>query len=284
MKDKDAILDKTERALQKNDWPLETHSGLTLCLSPFLKNVSSLVHAFTTRLGGGTPAPLDSFNLGRHWNTDESRIDAMENRRILCNLFSIDSKKLAVPGQQHTNNVHILKDDETMQSGPFHFPGIDAIATELRQQPVLLHFADCVPVILVDTKKEKFCVIHAGWRGTASGIVRKSVELMVDQLDCSPADITAAIGPAIGSCCYETGNEVVENLNNTVKDSDSLTTFKEGKPFPDLKAYNAMQLVEAGVESIDVSNWCTACHPEIFYSHRQSGGVTGRQGTLACFV
>ena len=277
------MADKKELALKKNEWPLEIHSGLTLVLSPLLKNVSSIVHAFTTRRGGNSPSPLDSFNLGRHWTTDESKQDAMENRRILCNAFSIDANKLSVPGQQHTSNIHVL-DGQAVEPGPHHFPGIDAIATSKQQTPILLHFADCVPVMLVDPKKKKICVIHAGWRGTAGSIVSKSVKLMVEQLDCKPSDIKAAVGPAIGSCCYETGADVAEKLNSTVKNGNGLTRYIEDKPYPDLKAYNALQLLEAGVEDIDVSKWCTACHPELFYSHRQSGGSTGRQGALACLV
>ncbi len=274
--------DKVTEALAKNYWPLEKHGGLTLVLSPLLKNVNFLVHAFTTRLGGESPEPLDSFNLGRHWASEESRADAMENRRKLCELFALDANKLAVPGQRHSSNIHILQDQ--MQPGPFHFPGIDAIACAQVQQPVLLHFADCVPVVLVDTARRKVCVIHAGWRGTASDIVKKSVKLMVEQWDSSPGDIAAAIGPAIGSCCYETGDEVVEKLSQTVADPALLTHYKNGKPFPDLKAFNALQLLEAGVQNIDVTSWCTACHSELFYSHRQSGGKTGRQGVLACLI
>ncbi len=278
------MADKRQLALEKNEWPLEEINGITLCPSPLLKSLKSIVHTFTTRKGGGTPAPLDSFNLGRHWNTDESKVDAMENRRVLCDLFGIESQKLAVPGQQHTNNVHILKAEETQSPGPYQFAAIDAVATDLQRQPVLLHFADCVPVMLVDEKKKKICVIHAGWRGTASSIVKKSVELMVNEMDSKPGDIYAAVGPAIGSCCYQTGEEVVLQLNETVENGDELILRKDGNPFPDLKAFNARQLLESGVRNIDVSGWCTACHPETFYSHRQSGGVTGRQGAMACLI
>lgn len=276
--------DLTAKALSKRDWPLEQVEELTLVKSPLLKTLDSVAHAFTTRKGGGSPLPLDSFNLGRHWNTDESREDAMKNRKRLCDLLGLNSSELAVPGQQHTNNIHFISAKDGLAPGPFHFPAIDAVATDRRQQPVLLHFADCVPVMLVDPKKQKICVIHAGWRGTAASIVKKSAELMCDELDCNPSDIYAAIGPAIGTCCYETGNEVIDGLKSTVKNSDSLVEYKNNAPHPDLKAFNAMQLLEAGVEAtnIDVSNWCTACHPEIFYSHRQSGGQTGRQGALAC--
>ena len=273
---------KTCVALLKNDWPLENHDGVTLILSPLLKRVNFLVHAFTTRLGGCSPAPMASFNLGRHRPDEEGRKDAMNNRNTLCRLFGLEANMLSVPGQYHSTNIHILPGHS--EPGPFYFPGVDALATGTDRQPVLMHFADCVPVLLVDTVRRKVCAIHAGWRGTAGGIVSRSVRLMKEQLGSRPQDIVAAVGPAIGSCCFETGNEVVEALTGTVTDCDPLIIYKNGRPYPDLKAFNALQLREAGVDNIDVTSWCTACHPELFYSHRQSGGQTGRQGMLACII
>jgi YfiH family protein len=255
-----------------------------LLQSPLLKSLSWLAHAFTTRLGGESPSPLDSFNLGRHWNTDESKHDALRNRRILCKALDLNADRLAVPGQQHTNNVQLIKELLPESKEPSHIPAIDALSTRLQGQPLLLHFADCVPVMLVDTAKKSFSVIHAGWRGTASGIVKKSVELMVKELNSDPSDIFAAVGPAIGACCYRTGSEVEEKLLATVEDGKELIEHREGHIYPDIQAFNAMQLMECGVKHIDVSSWCTACHPELFYSHRQSGGQTGRQGALACLI
>lgn len=276
------LLAKT--ALSKSDWPLEQIDGISLVRSPKLKRLSFLTHAFSTRLGGQSSAPLDSFNLGRHWDCQESKLDAMANRERFCSLLDLDAKKLAVPSQQHTNNVHYIKERIVINHDIRQFDAIDAIATKLSQQPVLLHFADCVPVIIADKAKEAICVIHAGWRGTAAGIVKKAVETLKENCASNPADLCAAIGPAIGSCCYETDLDLVEKLEVTVKDGKPLTNWKDEKPFPDLKAFNAMQLLESGVEDIDVSSWCTSCHPKLFYSHRQSGGKTGRQGAIACIL
>jgi len=268
-----------ERSLTKNPWPVAEVSGLTLIQSPLMKEVEKFQHAFTTRLGGNTPAPLNWFNLGRHWTTEESRQDAMINREILSAAMSLDHRTLTVPGQQHTTNIFLLREgDQTA----LPLPNFDGVATPSANHPILLHFADCVPVMLVDVKQRCLCVMHAGWRGTAGGIVTKGVELLTSVLGCNPADMVAAVGPAIGSCCYETGQEVPDQLAQSVSNPTSLVQLREGKPHPDLKAFNAMQLYEAGVAQVDVTDWCTACHPYLFYSHRQSAGKTGRQGAVAC--
>ncbi len=266
------------KALKQNEWPLSKHGELTLVKSPLLDAIDSLQHAFTTRLGAGSAEPLNWFNLGRHWKTDESCEDALRNRRLLCAELGLDADLMTVPSQQHTANIFTLEPET--QPG-LSLPALDGVATDRESHPVLLHFADCVPVMIYDPKKKALCVMHAGWRGTAGGIVTNGVKLLQSRYGSDPSDIVAAVGPAIGSCCYETGPEVVEQLSTTVGDGRALIVEKNGKPHPDLKAFNAMQLLEAGVKEIDVSAWCTSCHPEIFYSHRQSGGQTGRQGAIA---
>jgi polyphenol oxidase len=272
------------RSLEKNDWPLVELHGLTLVQSPLLNQIDWLKHAFTTRLGGNTPPPMDSFNLGRHVVLDGSIDDAMANRARLARTLGLPEKKI-VPGQMHTTNIFHFRDE--YKDSPLK--NFDGVLTQEPQRPVLLHFADCVPVMLVDKTKRALCVMHAGWRGTAGGIAAKGVELMKEALGSDPADMVAAVGPAIGPCCYETGEEVAEKCSATVHDKASLDFLiqrgeRTKKPHPDLKAFNGMQLYEAGVGEVDITAWCTACRPELFYSHRQSGGKTGRQGALACIL
>jgi polyphenol oxidase len=268
------------QALQKNDWPLTQAYGLPLLQSPLLAGIDSLVHAFTTRIGGESDEPLDSFNLGRHWNTEESRIDAIKNRERLCAALGLDAERLTVPGQQHTTNIYVVETQTASHSQ--RLPELDGAASDQPGYPVLLHFADCVPIMLYDRRNKVLCVLHAGWKGTAGGIASKGVQLLQQRWDSDPHDIAAAIGPAIGSCCYPTGDDVAAKLSETITESLPLMQMRNGKLHPDLKAINAMQLLECQVRDIDVSAWCTACHPEIFYSHRQSSGKTGRQGAIAC--
>lgn len=267
------------RAKQTNEWKVAP-GKLPLLFSPALSAHSWMRHAFTTRHGGTSSAPLDSFNLARHWHTEESKIDALENRKVLCEALGLDHGRLAVPSQQHTSNVSWITDQNATT---INLDGVDALCTATPGQSLLLHFADCVPVIMADTRTRTIAVIHAGWRGTAAGIVSKAVGVMVDR-GCAAQDIVVAVGPAIRDCCFETGPEVAEELARSVDSGSELISWKENRPYPDLQAMNALQAYQAGVQQVDVSAWCTACHPELFYSHRQSRGQTGRQGAIAGLV
>jgi len=265
-----------EQALQKNDWLQEDRQGLRLLFSPLLKDIPQFTHTFTTRIGGTTPAPLDSFNLGRHRASEESKADALANRRRLCEVLSFTPERLTVPGQVHSNNVSWV-------TGPETLPDVDAVATANNDTPLLLSYADCVPIIIVDPKARAVAVIHAGWRGTAAGIAKNAVEVLQAKAGSDPANLRAAIGPAICSNCYPTGDDVATQLSATVSQTEGLIKYQNGQPHPELAAFNALQLRESGVEQVDVCSLCTACHPELFYSHRRFNGDTGRQGAIAGF-
>ena len=269
--------DLSARALAKNDWPVRQQAGLPLIFSPLLSELKFLVHAFTTRRGGTSSPPLDSFNLGRHWGSEESRADAVFNRQRLCAALGVNFNRLVVPGQVHSTNIAWVGEPERL-------PSVDGLATVTPETPMLLHYADCVPVIIADSTLQALVVLHAGWRGTAGGIASRAVRLLKESLDLDPNAMAAAVGPAIGSCCYPTGEDVCEQLLSSVENKSALVRWEDGKPYPDLKAINAMQLLEAGVGKVDVTSWCTACHPQLFYSHRQSGGKTGRQSAIACIA
>jgi YfiH family protein len=264
--------DRIEKAVQKNEWPLVEIDGLSLHVSPLLSGEPGVKHAFTTRLGGDSLEPLNWFNLGRHIDDGEGRQDAMKNRERLCRALNMDFSRLVVPGQVHSNRVVCAEAKDLAQ--------VDSVATDRDGVPVLLHFADCVPIILFDPSTPALAVVHAGWRGTAQAIVRQAVVFLHKSYGVQPGNILAAVGPAIGSCCYPTSAEAAESLAQSVSHGKELIQWLD-QPRPDLKALNAMQLLESGVTKIDVSDLCTACQPELFYSHRFSSGRTGRQGAIA---
>jgi len=267
-------LNLREKARQKNQWNSKVVDGLTLLTSPMLEEAKNLTHAFTTRLGGKSSQPLEWFNLGRHWDTDESKQDAIANRARLCKALNLDFSRLVVPGQVHSTHVEWISDPENL-------PDVDGVATVSCRTPILLHYADCVPIIIFDRSLPAVCVLHAGWRGTAGGIVRKGIELLRSVIGARPDEMIAAVGPAIGDCCYPVGEDVAEKLKSSVADSEGLIRMAGDTLYPDLKSINAMQLLEEGVAAVDVSSYCTNCHPELFYSHRYSQGQTGRQGAIA---
>jgi polyphenol oxidase len=268
----------------ENEWPREDVQGLPLVFSPLLKQFSNLKHAFTTRQGGTSPAPLDSFNLGRHMTSGESRVDALNNRASLCRALGLNFESLVVPGQVHSKNVILADENRPLAE-------VDGVIVRQKGVPVLLHFADCVPIVIYAPKKNVVSVVHAGWRGTAARIAIEAVEMMQSQCDCQPSELVAAIGPAIGPCCYPTGDDAAAQLKNSVAghQSDSRTfsslfAVRDSACHPNLKAINALQLFSHGVTNIDISNACTACRFETFYSHRRTNGQTGRQGVIACLI
>lgn len=260
-----------------NEWPLFSEGGLTLLRSPLLMKQAGLRHAFTTRLAGRSRQPLDSFNLGRHWHSDQSRKDAMKNRRYLTEVLGLEFESLVVPGQVHSAKVEWAGENED-------FAGVDGLITDRFDMPLLLHYADCVPIILYDRKKHILSILHAGWRGTASGIVTNAITRLSDDKGVKAYDLLAAVGPAVCASCYPTSQEVADKLLESVNDREGLVAFYKGKPHPDLRAVNVRQLVESGVRDIDVAYQCTACNPHLFYSHRRFAGKTGRQGAIACLV
>ncbi|MBU6451303.1 MAG: peptidoglycan editing factor PgeF [Cyanobacteria bacterium REEB67] len=285
---------RIQAALKANAWVTNQFGALPLLQSPLLleEAPNGLQHAFTTRHGGETPAPYDSFNLGRHVADGTLKGDALANREVLCDALSFKHGWMKVPGQVHSGNVVEIVDPHSEPD----LSGVDALATSLVGVPLLLHFADCVPVIVYERQKKLLAIAHAGWRGTAQAIVKNSVQALCE-MGGSPEFMIGAVGPAIGTCCYPTGPDVVEQLMATVCGSSAgsaeedeeirrnlVVTAVDHSVRPNLKAINALQLLQAGVARVDVSDLCTACHPELFYSHRQSGGKTGRQGAIACLI
>ena len=298
-----------EQALRTNQWDINDHQGLTLIQSPLLAQYKErLTHAFTTRVGpGDAPGPYDFFNLGRNVPDEAVKANALANRERLCAALGANHDYLKVPGQVHSGTVVPILHPTAKPD----MANVDGVSTNLAAVPLLLHFADCVPVIIYEKKKELVSIVHAGWRGTAQAIAANAVRLMIEEWGADVSQMVAAVGPAIGTCCYPTGEDVVEQLlltvslpldGNLVKAQmahglvkrESLQVRLElqesqepqdnrllGQPRPDLKAFNAMQLLLAGVPEVDVCSFCTACRPDLFYSHRQSGGKTGRQGAIA---
>jgi len=181
-------------------------------------------------------------------------------------------------GMIFMNQVHSDEVINKVNKKP-SFPTADAIITKERQLALCLKTADCVPIFLFDPKKEVIAAVHAGWRGTALKIVRKTIKKMQHFYKSEPEDVYTFIGPAIGSCCYKVGKDVIEHFNFLGRSKhDYITKFKGEKYTIDLKGINSLLAEQEGVlpEHIEISDLCTFCHSELFHSYRRDGEQAGR--------
>jgi YfiH family protein len=216
---------------------------------------------FTTRVGGVSEGPYASLNLGRKSGDEVERVD--ENRRIVCDVIGADLAKLALNYQVHS--ARVLHAVPAMRG-----EHADALWTEEPGLPILAMSADCLPIVLarVGGSEPAVAVLHAGWRGLLEGIAAAGAQTLGGRL-------TAAIGPGIGPCCYEVGEEVAAPFRERFGDD----VVRESRL--DLWTSAERALRDAGVEHVDRFDRCTACEPETFFSHRRDDGRTGRQGVIA---
>ncbi len=227
---------------------------------------------------------LDKQGFMHFFTTRETAIKSSEpdmtpvvkaNKKDICRYLGITAENLISPSQTHTNNVELTEIAKNI------YPDTDALILTNNTQAVFLNFADCTPVILYDEAENIAAIAHAGWRGTAGEIVKKTVKKMFSDYGCQAENITAAIGPAISDCCYPVGKEVYEQLKKTVKDNDEgCFFFKEDKIYTNLKKINYRQLLACGIKKIDLCNYCTSCTNELFFSYRKENGTTSRHSAV----
>ncbi len=263
-----------------------------LQLTPFLK-LPWFVHGFSTRPGGvslldGQPV----LNLGfMDWDT---RANVAENRCLLQAALDAGNFTLAPLKQIHSDVIHLFS------AAPARACKGDASVTNRASVLLAVQTADCVPILVVDPKKRAVAAIHAGWKGTLARIAEKAVGRMRLEFGSKPADLLAALGPAIGPCCYEVGAEFVTKFTAQFADAaayfDEPRTGEEPNPLQwlsmappghqppprnvhlDLPKANRAQLLAAGLrpQNISPSGLCTACRTDLFFSHRREGACSGR--------
>lgn len=210
--------------------------------------------AFSTRLGGVSAAPFDELNLGIL--TEDDREAVKENRRRLAAALGLDPAQVVFSLQVHGTRLVHHPCEESLPEADGH------VVTEPGPAPMVLA-ADCLPVALYGPGG--LAVVHAGWRGLAGGILGAAAEAV--------EATSAAIGPGIGPCCYEVGEEVLGAFGD-------LDGVADGRQL-DLPEVARRRLAEAGVDRTESAGLCTSCEPELFFSHRRDRGRTGRQAGIA---
>jgi polyphenol oxidase len=238
-------------------------SQITVLSEPALSAISGIVHGFSTRR-----AEHNSFTLGP--SGSENPAIQMNRARFLA-AVGMTGWPLQKLKQFHSNIVHDLR-DTMAASQPIDG---DGAVTAISGSALGIQTADCVPILIADRKARAVAAVHAGWRGTSGRIVEIAVKQIVDVYAVPAQDLIAVIGPHNAVCCYEVGEEVVEAVN----DPDAIVRKAEWKrPHLNQALANRKQLIQAGIpeEQIVLSNLCTQCRADLFYSYRREGERTGR--------
>ncbi|GIM31988.1 peptidoglycan editing factor PgeF [Paraclostridium bifermentans] len=200
------------------------------------------------------------------------------DKENLCKELNMNFDNLTNNKQTHSDIVNIIKKEDIgkIKEG-------DALVTNLKKTPLLVFVADCVPVAIVDPKKEAVALCHAGWRGTYSKITQKSIENMEKLYGTNPEDLICVLGPSIGPCCYEVSKDLIEKFNTIITNRDEkFYIIKESKYYLDLWKVNELILTSCGVkkENIVNLNICTSCNSDKFHSYRKHNQTTKRLGMI----
>jgi YfiH family protein len=220
--------------------------------------------AFSTRVGGSSSGPFAALNLGLH--TGDDPLDVTANRVTLAQALDRDPDGVLIGSQVHEATV--LARQEPPRPNPYTDPNRVAASSDGQATPSpdltpLVTVADCLPVALVG--RSEVAVLHCGWRGLAAGLIERGVEAI--------GATAAAIGPGIGRCCSEVGEEVLDRFA-------SLGNGVSSGPMLDLPEVARLLLGRAGVEEVESAGLCTSCEPGLFFSHRRDGVHSGRQAGL----
>ncbi|MBE6637919.1 MAG: peptidoglycan editing factor PgeF [Ruminococcaceae bacterium] len=252
----------------------KTKNGVVYYRSTILKNP----HGFSTRLGGvSSKAHLASMNLG------QDRGDSQETLRENYRRFHAAAELPCAMVYAHQIHSDLVLTLDRMPDAAWEIPQCDGFVTSVPELTLAVKIADCLPVLLEDCQAGVIGAVHAGWRGSAKGIVLRSLEKM-EALGAKRERIHAVIGPRIGGCCFEVKEDfVLEYLSLLGNFGKQFLYIRQDKTFCDLPSLNRELLFTGGVlpEHFEDSGLCTCCQPNVFFSHRASGG---KRGTMAAMI
>lgn len=256
--------------------------GRLVCLRfPLLEGVHGVRHAVTARLGGVSSGPYAAANLGLA--VGDKREAVLANRAFAA--------ALVAPGAHPATVKQVHGVAAALAEAPGE-PGVplceaDMLATRTPGVPLLVQAADCAPIVLIDAETPAVAVVHAGWRGAAAAAGREAAASMQRLFGSRPERLLAGIGPAIGACCYEVGDDVAEAVAAASGGAAGIVDRSRGeRPHLSLEAALRSQLLAAGLPEAGVAcaGLCTACRLDLFYSHRREGVPTGRFGALVALA
>lgn len=243
-----------------------------------------LVHGFSTRIGGVSAAPYSTLNLAFHVGDEPE--DVIENRKKFCEALGIDINDLTAGEQVHGDKIRLVT-GEDRGSGAFDyqtaFSCTDGFITNQPGVVLSSYYADCVPLFIYDPVHRAVALAHAGWKGTVKRIGAKTIRAMGERFDTRAEDCLVGIGPSIGGCCYQVDEYVIDPFKKEFDFIEEVTQDEgEGHWLLDLPAANRHIFRETGVpaENIEMSQFCTSCRTDLFYSYRAENGDTGRMASI----
>ena len=252
--------------------------GLIHFTADALDRAGGITHGFSTRVGGVSQGVFSSLNLGINRGDDPDHV--LENYRRFCRVLNAQPERTVFSHQVHKADIRVVTSAD-LGKGLFRERDYeaDALITDIPQLPLVIFSADCIPILLYDPVRRVVGAAHAGWRGTAQSIGAKTVQRMQSCFGCRPEDLLAAIGPGISKCCFETREDVPNAMLEAIGPSafPYLESLPSGSFRVDLKGLNALSLERAGLPTahISICDQCTACHPDLFWSHRLVGDQRG---------
>src|SRR5712691_10840004 len=276
----------SDRELEHAAFYWREHDGVSALVCAPLE-AAGFANGFSTRGGGVSSMPENSLNLAG-FNEDAAE-NILENRRRFLKLFE-GEWLLAGCWQTHGADVRVVSNVQEAQPKPSVLGDdvyCDALVSRTPKILLAVKTADCVPILLGDSKTGAFAAVHAGWRGTSSSIVVRAIEHLQREYSVRPQDLRAAIGPAANGCCYEVGEDVIKVFKERFPESDHLfTPTRDGHARIDLHAANRDQLISAGVSTdrIHIAPLCTMDRTDLFFSYRREKKLHGRVGRLMSVI
>ena len=261
------------------------NNGVPYISYRILDDIPWLKNAVSTRLGGVSKDYLASMNLG--FNRGDLDENVIRNDEIFANAIGVNPKNIVTGNQTHTTNVKVVTKDDCGKGiyRDRNYTDIDGLITNEKGIVLATYYADCVPLLIVDTKNKAIGLSHSGWRGTVGKIGKVTIEKMGELYGTKPEDIVACIGPSICQKCYEISEEVAVQFKEAFPDNikEILINKGNGKYQLDLWECNRINFKEAGVlpENIKVTDICTCHNTDVLFSHR---GHNGKRGNLGAFL
>jgi hypothetical protein len=217
--------------------------------------------------------------LALHVGDDDKNV--LANRKIFMRSLGYKLEDIVTPNQIHGDNVFKVEEIHRGRGSLKYadsIPETDALITNVPNLPLMLCFADCVPIMFIDVENGAVGIAHGGWKGTMKKIAAKTFLAMKENFGTLPKDCLVGIAPSIGSCCYEVGDEVLKTCAEVFPNNPELIKNRDGKNYLDLWQANKIQLMEVGIpeDNIDVADECTCCNSNWYFSYRAAHGETGR--------